>query len=249
MRLSVASTLTLLAGAASAASSWTFGDATVQAVAKSGVVDSSSSFGAGKPAAEPVALGATDKLKVSLTTKLGSSGKRPHQAFVVVRQPASGLEAPFALTVKDSGKAVVEIVRSPFPSSFLCVCICVLTVVPGAVSKGSPRPAAYLAGAPPGQPGAGLVWLGHALGLARVRHCRAARPRRQRPRLRGAPALRQAARDPPHFPRRPQEPARDCVGRVCPDCHCYGPGLADWGMSSLCLCCLVHTQRERETKY
>lgn len=55
-------------------------------------------------------LGHQDKLKVTLTTKDGSKAKRPHQAFLVVKE-ASGLEAPFPLTVKDSGKATVEIVR------------------------------------------------------------------------------------------------------------------------------------------
>lgn len=54
-------------------------------------------------------LGHQDKLKVTLTTKDGSTAKRPHQAFLVVKE-ASGLEAPFPLTVKDSGKGTVEIV-------------------------------------------------------------------------------------------------------------------------------------------
>lgn len=43
--------------------------------------------------------------------KDGGNGKRPHQAFVVLRDEASGLEAPFPMTVKENGKAVVDIVR------------------------------------------------------------------------------------------------------------------------------------------
>lgn len=55
-------------------------------------------------------LGHQDKLKVTVITKDGSKPKRPHQAFLVVKESLSGLEAPFPLTVKDSGKGSVEIV-------------------------------------------------------------------------------------------------------------------------------------------
>lgn len=55
-------------------------------------------------------LGHQDKLKVTVVTKDGSKPKRPHQAFLVVKESISGLEAPFPLTVKDSGKGSVEIV-------------------------------------------------------------------------------------------------------------------------------------------
>lgn len=57
-----------------------------------------------------VTLGNGETIKVSVTTKDGSKAKRPHQAFLVLRE-ASGLEAPFPLTVKESGKGTVEIVR------------------------------------------------------------------------------------------------------------------------------------------
>ncbi|KAI0015386.1 Dolichyl-diphosphooligosaccharide--protein glycosyltransferase subunit Swp1, partial [Xylariomycetidae sp. FL0641] len=54
-------------------------------------------------------------LKVLLTAKADGQGKRPHQAFVVLREPASGLEAPFPMTVKENGKAMVEIKHSDLP--------------------------------------------------------------------------------------------------------------------------------------
>lgn len=57
-----------------------------------------------------VTLGHQDTLKVSLTAQEGSKAKRPHQAFLVLKE-ASGLEAPFPLTVKASGKGTVQIVR------------------------------------------------------------------------------------------------------------------------------------------
>jgi oligosaccharyltransferase complex subunit delta (ribophorin II) len=64
-----------------------------------------------KPLSKPVTLGASDTIKITLTAKDNGKGKRPHQAFVVLKDVDSGLEAPFPLTTKDTGKAVVQIVR------------------------------------------------------------------------------------------------------------------------------------------
>ena len=60
--------------------------------------------------AQPLALDSTDSIKVILTIKENGKAKKPHQAFVIVKEEDTGLEAPFAFTVKESGKAVVEIV-------------------------------------------------------------------------------------------------------------------------------------------
>ena len=65
------------------------------------------------PLSKPVSLGSTDTLKLGLTAKDNGKGKRPHQAFLVLQEQDSGLEAPFPLTVKESGKAAVQIVRDP----------------------------------------------------------------------------------------------------------------------------------------
>lgn len=61
-----------------------------------------------------ITLGHKDTIKVSLTTKEGSKAKRPHQAFLIIKE-ASGLEAPFPLTVKESGRGTVKIVRMTAP--------------------------------------------------------------------------------------------------------------------------------------
>lgn len=63
-----------------------------------------------------IVLGQADTVKVSLTTTEDSKPKRPHQAFLILRE-ASGLEAPYPLTIKASGKGHVEIVRIPLPVS------------------------------------------------------------------------------------------------------------------------------------
>jgi len=120
MRLSIASTLALLAGAASAASSWGFSDGKVELSSKSSS-DSATrtyTFTDKERIKDTVTLGHTDKIKVSLTAKDGSKAKRPHQAFLLVKE-ASGLEAPYALNVKESGKGTVEITQRDLPVQLL----------------------------------------------------------------------------------------------------------------------------------
>lgn len=58
-----------------------------------------------------VSLGATDTLKLLLTTTEGKKAKRPHQAFLTLTDPTTGLEESFILSVKDSGKGKVDLVR------------------------------------------------------------------------------------------------------------------------------------------
>lgn len=61
-----------------------------------------------------MSLGATDSLKLDLTTVDGQTAKRPHQAFLTLTDPTTGLEESFVLSVKDSGKAKVSLVGVTF---------------------------------------------------------------------------------------------------------------------------------------
>jgi oligosaccharyltransferase complex subunit delta (ribophorin II) len=63
--------------------------------------------------AKPITLGSADVAKIILTAKDNGKAKRPHQLFLLLQDMDSGLEAPFPLTVKDSGKGVVSIVSLP----------------------------------------------------------------------------------------------------------------------------------------
>ncbi|KAG6140168.1 hypothetical protein E4U38_007629 [Claviceps purpurea] len=118
MRVSIVSTVVALAGAAQAAASvWTFGDASVSVGKASDKV--TEKFTDANRVKKALALGHQDTLKVLLTTKEGSAAKRPHQAFLVVKEAASGLEAPFPLTVKESGKAMVQISQKDLPIQLL----------------------------------------------------------------------------------------------------------------------------------
>ena len=63
------------------------------------------------PIAKPLTFTASDTLKIALTTKDGKSGARPHQAFLTLTEQESGLEESFPLSVKDNGKAKLDLVR------------------------------------------------------------------------------------------------------------------------------------------
>ncbi|GAP88201.1 putative oligosaccharyltransferase subunit ribophorin II [Rosellinia necatrix] len=110
----VAPLVLLAAGAAQAASSWGFDDATVQVNAKK-AAGTKEKFTETSPLSRPVTIGSTESVKVLLVAKDDGKGKRPHQAFVVLRDELSGLEAPFPMTVKENGKAVVDIKYADLP--------------------------------------------------------------------------------------------------------------------------------------
>jgi len=62
------------------------------------------------PLKKPVSLGASDTLKVLLTATEDGKAKRPHQAFLLLQDQDTGVDATLPFTVKDSGKAKVDIV-------------------------------------------------------------------------------------------------------------------------------------------
>lgn len=72
--------------------------------------DLSASLSPSKPLTTPVKLGAAETLKVILTTQEGKSAKRPHQAFLLLQDPSKKLDVSYPFSVKESGKAKVELV-------------------------------------------------------------------------------------------------------------------------------------------
>ncbi|KAF1834193.1 hypothetical protein BDW02DRAFT_526047 [Decorospora gaudefroyi] len=105
----------------SAASSWSFEDATVSVSSKGAGVGGGSKdkLSPSTPLQNSISLGATDTLKLLLTTAEGSTAKRPHQAFLTLADPTTGLEESFVLNVKDSGKAKVDLSHKDLPHQFL----------------------------------------------------------------------------------------------------------------------------------
>lgn len=115
------SLLAALAAGASAASQWSFSDAKIEVIPKAASADAttvSHTFTDKERVKDTITLGHADEVKVSLTAKEGSKGKRPHQAFLMVKEKG-GLEAPYALTVKESGKGTVEFTQKDLPIQLL----------------------------------------------------------------------------------------------------------------------------------
>lgn len=79
-------------------------------------MDSNRRLSPSKALTSPLSLGASDTLKLSLTTQEGSTAKRPHQAFLLLQDPTTKLDISYPFNVKDSGKAKLELVRNQ-PSS------------------------------------------------------------------------------------------------------------------------------------
>ncbi|ORY19808.1 Oligosaccharyltransferase subunit Ribophorin II-domain-containing protein [Clohesyomyces aquaticus] len=113
----------LISGAcvASAASSWSFEDATLTVQGKGTGVGAGAKekLNPSSPLSKSVALGATDTLKLLLTATDGKKAKRPHQAFLTLTDPTTGLEESFVLSVKESGKGKVDLTHKDLPIQFL----------------------------------------------------------------------------------------------------------------------------------
>ncbi|KFY63408.1 hypothetical protein V496_03969 [Pseudogymnoascus sp. VKM F-4515 (FW-2607)] len=109
----------LLAGTALAAEKpWSFKDATVSVVGKGSKGTSKESFSPSKPLAQPVAFGPAETLKLALTTT-ATTPSRPHQAFLTLTDPTTGLSTSFALQTRTTGAAVLELPYASLPSALL----------------------------------------------------------------------------------------------------------------------------------
>ncbi|KAH9863397.1 hypothetical protein IAQ61_009675 [Plenodomus lingam] len=117
----VSSLLLSSASIVSAASSWSFEDGVVSVNSKGAGAGegSKNNLSPNKPLAKSVSLSASEALKVALTTVDGSSAKRPHQAFLTLTEPITGLEESFVIKVKDSGKGHVTLSHKDLPHQFL----------------------------------------------------------------------------------------------------------------------------------
>jgi oligosaccharyltransferase complex subunit delta (ribophorin II) len=128
------SALALLAPSVYAAS-WGFTDATVSVNSKSASIKerylsivskliysilmeyAMNSLRENAPLPTAIALGASDSLKLLLTAQEGSSAKRPHQAFLLLKDPSTGLDVSYPFSLKDNGKSKVELVSSIQPNT------------------------------------------------------------------------------------------------------------------------------------
>ncbi|OAL23884.1 hypothetical protein AYO22_06060 [Fonsecaea multimorphosa] len=106
-----------LGSSVGAASTWTFADASLSvtskgsAAAKDGGIKEK--LTPSQPLSTPVLLGSSDTLKITLTTQEGKSAKRPHQAFLLLQDQERKLDVSYPFSVKESGKAKVELKSEP----------------------------------------------------------------------------------------------------------------------------------------
>ena len=66
-----------------------------------------------------LSLTSTDTLKIILTTQEGKTAKRAHQAFLTLTDPSSNLDISYPFSVKESGKAKVDLTHKDLPTAFL----------------------------------------------------------------------------------------------------------------------------------
>jgi len=71
------------------------------------------------PLSKLVSLGSADVAKITLTAKDNGKAKRPHQAFLLLKEEATGLEAPFPLVVKDNGQGSLQLAQKDIPVQLL----------------------------------------------------------------------------------------------------------------------------------
>ncbi|KAH9843249.1 Dolichyl-diphosphooligosaccharide--protein glycosyltransferase subunit 2 [Teratosphaeria destructans] len=106
---------------ASAASAWSFQDATLSVQGKGAGVGGGAKekLAPNAPLATPLTLASTDTLKIILSATEGRTAKRPHQAFLTFHEPTTGLEESFPLSLKENGKGKVEVTQKDLPYQFL----------------------------------------------------------------------------------------------------------------------------------
>jgi oligosaccharyltransferase complex subunit delta (ribophorin II) len=120
LRSLLPSALLLGASVVNAASSWNFDEAIISVAGKSGAGSAfKDKLSDHVPLAKAVTLGPTDTLKIVLTATEDGKPKRPHQAFLLLRDQDTGLEATFPFTVKETGKGKVDFQQKDLPIQLL----------------------------------------------------------------------------------------------------------------------------------
>ncbi|KAH8669467.1 Oligosaccharyltransferase subunit Ribophorin II-domain-containing protein [Tricladium varicosporioides] len=120
LRSLLPSILVLGASVAQAASLWNFDEAIISVTSKGnvggGLKDKLSDHA---PLTKPVEFGAQDTLKIIITATENGKTKRPHQAFLLLRDQDTGLETTFPFTMKDTGKGKVDFQQKDLPIQLL----------------------------------------------------------------------------------------------------------------------------------
>ncbi|CAD6504836.1 BgTH12-00338 [Blumeria graminis f. sp. triticale] len=118
-RISYLFPLTQLAICVSALS-WNFDEAIISITGKAGSRQAfKDKLSDHVPLAKPVLLGETDTLKIIFTATSDGIAKRPHQAFLLLRDQDTGVETAFVSSFKGNGRGKVEFSQKDIPSPLL----------------------------------------------------------------------------------------------------------------------------------
>ncbi|MCJ1239650.1 hypothetical protein MMC14_007648 [Varicellaria rhodocarpa] len=139
--LRVLSLLTIACFVTAATSSWGFIDASVSVQGKGTGVGGAlkEKLVENKSLPKAIQLSPHDTLKIILTTQEGKVSKRPHQAFLMVKDSQTSLETSYAFSVKESGKGKVDLTYKDIPHQLLSSSSS-LSVTISIASFGSSRP-------------------------------------------------------------------------------------------------------------
>ncbi|KAK6347315.1 hypothetical protein TWF696_007386 [Orbilia brochopaga] len=134
----LAAGLLLCQWAAAAVPSWTFADATLQISQKGAEAGPKQQFTPKVPISGVQNLKSTDTLKILLTAKEGNTAKRPHQLFLLIKDPETNLESFLAFDAKESGKARLDLAQKDIPTALLTAPSLTLTIAIASFGQSSP---------------------------------------------------------------------------------------------------------------
>lgn len=101
---------------------WNFDEAIISVTGKSAAENGyalKDKLSDNTPLAKPLILGAADTLKIIITITEDETARRPHQAFLLIREQETGLDATFPFSVKENGRGKVEVMQKNLPVQFI----------------------------------------------------------------------------------------------------------------------------------
>lgn len=100
--------------------SWNFDEAIISVTGKAGARQAfKDKLSDHVPLAKPVVLGDADTLKIIYTATTDGITKKPHQAFLLLRDQDTGIETAFVSSFKGNGRGKVEFSQKDIPSPLL----------------------------------------------------------------------------------------------------------------------------------
>ncbi|KAK9380496.1 uncharacterized protein V2V93DRAFT_347112 [Kockiozyma suomiensis] len=104
---------------ASAVAAWSFKDGSLTITEKAGTLQTES-FSVSKPFSDPIPLPNTATARFRFSIESEESGtSKPHQAYLQISDPTTGLETSFPADVRDNGRARIDVEFKLIPKALL----------------------------------------------------------------------------------------------------------------------------------